>query len=178
MNIATKILLSFLLLSACTMKSPQQKLAEFISDPKNKITQHITVGDIAVRSKYMPSGLINLLSDSGSGGVENGDGIIYFNVKFDRPKGDRPEKEKMLYLNFDMQQDFTLQVGQQSLVPVICQRIENGVSGSYEYMIAFEDPGDIEQKKDFTLLYTDKIFGIGALSFVYNHSDISRVPKS
>lgn len=174
MSVVNKILISFLLLTACTRKTPQQRLVDFIDNPKNKITQTIEVGKTVVRSKYYPLSLSKFNSELQEGNQH----LIFFNVRFDRSLTEEVPKEKILYLNFDMQHDFTLQLDEKVIAPVFCQRIENGRKGSFEYMLAFEDGKEIQRNEDFTLLYTDKIFGIGAISFVYNHKDIARVPES
>lgn len=174
MRIAILILISFLMMTACTRKTPQQRLADYISNPENKIIQRIESGGVAVRTKYYPLALAKYNPELKS---DNQD-LIFFNVRFDKSTMEELEKEKMLYLNFDMQDDFVLQANGKTFVPVFCQRIENGMKGSYEYMLAFDDAEHLQKDKDFTLLYTDKIFGIGAVSFVYNHADIARVPES
>ena len=92
--------------------------------------------------------------------------FIYFNVKFNNPDGSGFNKEKVLYLNFDMQKDFVLLNKGDSISPVFCQRIENGMKNSFEYIVAFEekDTGD----ETVSLIYNDKIFSIGTVAFVYN----------
>jgi hypothetical protein len=62
-------------------------------------------------------------------------------------------------------------------VPSICQKIENGIPGSYEYMLAFDKTGIDDRNDNFSVVYTDKIFGIGAVAFVYDQHDIKRIPK-
>lgn len=94
-----------------------------------------------------------------------GDETVHFQVRIDKNTEPSFKKEQLLYLNFDMQQDFTLVVQQDTVAAGFCQRIENGRKNSYEYIVAFEDDRLI-QPKDYMLLYQDKIFGVGTVAFV------------
>lgn len=162
-----------LLMTGCAHRSPQQRLAAFINDPENKIVQSIQVGDIQTTAKWLPYQYRN----PQAGKQSTHDNYSYFNIRFVKVKGDQPAKEKLLYLNFDMQNDFSLLCAGDSLMPAICQKIENGIPGSYEYMLAFDNSHDIAGKNDFTLYYKDKIFGIGVLAFAYSQRDIRRIPR-
>jgi hypothetical protein len=164
-----------LFISACKQKSPEEKLKNFVEDPDNKITQKITVGDVGIITKFLPASYRSLMGEEKDSIKGNKEQFYYFNVKFNRRATEKPAKEKLLYLNFDMQNDFVLLVNDRdSVPPAICQKIENGTTGSYEYMIVFEK-GE-EEWKNFTLFYHDKIFSIGTVSFVYNEKDILKVP--
>jgi hypothetical protein len=156
-----------LFLFACTHRSPQQRLADYINDPKNKITQEIKIGDVTVTTKWIPPNPNLTIPNIAQ------DGYSLFNVRFKKMVGENPGKDKAMYLDFDMQNDFTLYCEGDSIKPAICQKIENGISGNYEYMLAFDKKFD---KKDFSLFYRDKIFGIGVLAFVYGQNDIRKIP--
>lgn len=71
-----------------------------------------------------------------------------------------------------MQNDFVMLINGDSVIPVICQKIENGKSGSYEYLMAFEKENLQKKEDDFTVFYHDKIFGMGTIAFVYDQNDI------
>jgi len=157
-------------LIACTHKTPQQKLAEFLDDPRNKIKQRITVGDVTLTMRWMPP----ICREAMNGGAEKDREYDYFDIKFDRAGDDKIAKEKILYLDFDMQKNFTMAVGTDSLSAVICQRIPNGRHNSYEYMLAFQRSAD--DQRDFTVVYRDEIFGIGSVIFVYKGEDLKKIP--
>lgn len=157
-----------LLITGCTNKSAQQKLVDFINDPDNKITQTIQIGDTKVIAKLLPYEYRNL----NRGGMEE-DHYTYFNIKLKGNK-EKPVKDKLLYLDFDMQNDFILLSGRDSIAAAICQRIENGRSGSYEYMLAFDNE---RSNTGYTLFYKDKIFGIGTVAFIYAQKDILKIPR-
>lgn len=161
--------LSFLLLMAgCTQKSPRQRLVDFVNDPDNKITQSIQIGNTKIISKLLPYEYRNLNKNNTAE-----DHYTYFNIKIVSTK-EKPAKEKLLYLDFDMQHDFLLLPRHDSIAPAICQRIENGKAGSYEYIIAFNTE---QSRTDFTLFYKDKMFGIGTVAFVYAQKDILKIPR-
>ena len=169
------IVMVLLFASACKQKSPEEKLRNFVEDPDNKITQRITVGDVGIITKFLPASYRSLMNEEKDSLQHNDERFYYFDVKFSKYAIDKPAKEKLLYLNFDMQNDFVLLANNRdSIAPAICQKIENGTAGSYEYMVVFEK-GE-EDWKDFTLFYHDKIFSIGTVSFVYNENDVMKIP--
>ena len=160
-------LLSFLLITSCDQRSPRQRLVDYMNDPANKIRQIIRIGDVKVTSKLLPYNYSNKED------AISKDGYVYFSVNIESHKNEKPSKEKVLYLDFDMQQDFTLLRGTDSVAPVICQKIQNGRPGSYEYVVAFNDD---HNDQDYTLFYKDKLFGIGTVAFVYDQQHISNIP--
>jgi len=172
-----KWLVILLVVASCKNKLPETGYKDFINDPANKIFQKIKVGGVEASVKWMPVAFNRLAGrESGTSGSTT-DGYYYFNAKFEKMGGEKPPKAKLMYLDFDMQKDFVLLMGKDSTAPTICQKIENGVSGSYEYMLAFDGNGSMPGDDDFTVIYNDKIFGIGTISFVYNSADIKRIPK-
>jgi hypothetical protein len=171
-----KILVAVILFaSACKHKEPEERLKDFVEDPVNKITQKIMIGDVGIVTKFLPAPYRLLMNSRKDSVGEDREKFYYFDVKLNKTMGEKPAKEKLLYLNFDMQNDFVLLVNDRdSIMPAICQKIENGIAGSYEYMVAFEKGG--EEWKNFTLFYNDKIFGIGTVAFVFNEKDILNIP--
>lgn len=169
--------LLLLLIIQCSDKKPVNHYADYINDPANKIKQQIKIGDVQASIKWLPKQFRQMInnSDDHTGEKEQDNGLYYFDVKFEKIIGEKLAKEKMMYLNFDIQQDFVLLSGSDSILPAICQKIENGIGGSYEYMLAFEKPAGAEE--DFTVIYNDKIFSIGTVAFVYDQNDIKKIPK-
>ena len=181
---------STLLIISCTNQTTQQRLAAFINDPENKIVQSIQVGDVKAIAKWLPfqyrngsrqqaeatGNAVPTHENPQSEGRALHEDYCYFNVRFEKTTVEKPANDKVLYLNFDMQNDFTLVCARDSLSPVICQKIENGISGSYEYIVAFQNVDGQLQKNNFTLFYKDKIFGLGNIAFVYSQNDIRKIP--
>ncbi len=170
--------LLLLIIIRCGDKKPGNRYADYINDPVNKITQQIKIGDVQASIKWLPQELRRMMNrnDSPGSGKNQDDGLYYFDVRFEKTIGEKPTKEKLMYLNFDIQRDFVLLSGRDSILPAICQKIENGIGGSYEYMLAFEKPAN-EDESDFTVFYNDKIFSMGTIAFVYSQDDIKKIPK-
>jgi hypothetical protein len=166
-----------LLMASCRHPSQKEKLAAYVNDPANKITQRIEKGGVQVTAKFFPEDynlILNKSRGDSTAWAASGDGFYYFDIKFDKQGTDKPSKEKLLYMDFDMQKDFVLLAGLDSVPSAICQKIENGVAGSYEFMVGFERP---VAQEDFSLFYNDKIFGTGTLAFVYNKKDVMKIPR-
>ena len=130
----------------------------------------IRIGEITLQSKLLsfPSDKNGEVADSTQ------DQIVYFNVRLEKREGLQLEKEKLLYLDFDMQKDFFLEADNELIYPVFCQRIPNGKANSYEYAVAFEC--DNWKEKVLRLSYNDQIFGVGKVAFIYNPEDFKKLP--
>ncbi len=167
-----------IVMTGCKQAVTEQGYINYINDPKYKITQQIKVGDVQATVKWLPAAYRQLKNKkTGIDTTGTDDGFYFFDVRFDKTGGEKPSDEKILYLNFDMQGDFMLLDGSESILPVICQKIENGTPGSYQYMLAFEKKARMEEESDFSVLYKDKVFGIGTIAFVYRKKDIQKIPK-
>lgn len=173
MNTVSRLILIFILIAGCNKKSKDQRFIEYINDPENKITQVIKIGETQATMKLMTDEYRAFLNKTEI--VSDDTGYYYFNATFSKNTGTKPEKEKVMYLNFDMQNDFVLLVKQDSILPSICQKIENGKPGNYEYLLAFKKSHSLSEET-FTVFYHDKIFGIGSIAFVYRQEDIDKIP--
>lgn len=166
------------LLISCTQKPFQQRLAEFINDPENKITQSIKIGKLTASTKWLPYAYRHPVAGNVQAAyTQQDDGYCYFDVRFQSEVQEKPAKEKTMYLDFDMQNDFRLYCAGDSLLPAICQKIENGQAGNYQYLLAFENNYRRLDNNDFALIYNDKIFGIGVIAFVYKQQDVKKIPR-
>ncbi|MBS1735181.1 MAG: hypothetical protein JSS98_01075, partial [Bacteroidetes bacterium] len=93
-----KFLIFFLItigFTRCNQKTDVQRLVEFINKPANKITQKITIGDVEMISKWLPASYRDLGLTGGKGAAEkrNDDtDYCYFNVRFEKGGGDKPDK--------------------------------------------------------------------------------------
>jgi hypothetical protein len=164
------------LITACQQKTPEQRLKSYVDDPDNKITQAISIGNTGMVAKFLPVSYRSLMGGQGDTISGKNEGFYYFNVRIERKAGDKPSTEQLLYLNFDIEKDFVLLVNNRdSVAPAICQKIENGIAGSYEYIIVFEKKEN-EGDDDFTLIYHDKVFSMGTVAFVYKEKDILKIP--
>src|SRR5689334_7671179 len=114
---------SLLLMISCTNLTPQQRLAKFINSPENKIVQSVQVGDVKAIAKLLPAEYRDPKSQSSISAED----YCYFNVRFEKNAVEKPANEKLLYLNFDMQNDFSMFCAGDSINPVICEKIETGI---------------------------------------------------
>lgn len=134
---------------------------------KKRGVQYIKIGNTELMSRVLKNNAANSNS-----------GYLYFDITINRLAGDKLTKDKIIYLDFDMQKDFVASVNKDSLQAAFCQKIENGKSESYEYIIAFEKLSNIDVS-GLTLIYNDKIFGVGKLAFVYQPDELKNLePKS
>lgn len=148
---------------------PNESREEYL---KKRGVQYIKIGDTELLARLLNK------SSGASDSVHANSAYLYFDVTINRLAGDKFPKDKKLYLDFDMQHDFVAAVNNDSLQASFCQKIENGKSESYEYIIAFEKPSNIEAS-GVTLVYNDKIFGVGKLAFVYQTNELKNLePKS
>lgn len=161
--IDTRLFFVVLILVSCSVKTADQRFREYINNPANKILQQVNAGSMTVTAKF--------ITEMGKRFLTND--YYYFNITFDRGVSDKLPHEKLLYADFDMHQDFFLVTETDSCTPAICQKIENGLPGKYEYILAFEPR---KKDKDFILVYRDKIFGIGTVDFAYKKKDIDKIP--
>lgn len=159
------LFISVFILLICSMSacvSEQKK--DLLLLPKDAYTRHLKVGEMQITVKKMP--VANLSKDNmqtnGQGSAEE---YTYFDIRIEKSSEQKLSKEQTLYSLFEIQNDFTLTAKGDSLRSVFCQRIENGLPGSYEYMVAFEKP--LQTNNHSTLIYQDKIFGLGTVAFEY-----------
>jgi hypothetical protein len=162
----------FLVIAGCSHKTRQQSFVDFINNPENKITQKIKVGNVTAILKWQPPEYLKMMDSTTVKTDSSSNQFYYFDAKFEKPGNDKLSKEKIMYLDFDIEKDFTLINGRDSIPASICQRIQNGQADNYEYLLAFEK----RDNNDFTVAYNDKIFGIGTVAFVYRQADIQKLP--
>ncbi len=157
----------------CARPAGPEAVKNFVEDTHNKVRQRIKTGDITVTATLVTPEYNKAINVKRKDVQQPGDDQTTFNIRIEKPDMKPLAHGKMLYATFDMQQDFSILSGADTLRPLICQKIENGLNGSYEYMLAFEKrpyaPG-------FTLLYEDKLFGTGITAFVYNEADVTKIP--
>jgi len=170
------LLLLVIVAFSCRGKTNFHDYLAYLNDPRHKITQQIKVGNIQVTLKLIPEFLQNISFQSYSDIPKGNNSYYLFDIRFDKVNGEKPSKEKLLYMDFDLQKDFAMQIGRYTLFPAICQKIENGIPGSYQYLIAFPKGGRSEKDFDFGLLYEDKVFGVGTIAFLYKKDDIKKIP--
>lgn len=164
-------------LVSCKAKTAEQRYADFINDGKNGITQVKRMGKTIITIRYLPAEYDLAMAKKKNEHVSLADreGFYYFNVKIEDSSFMKKDKERAVYLSFDIQNDFFLSENNRLSAPAFCQKIENGLTYINEYIVAFEKSNTVN--KDFSFVYKDKLFGIGEQSFVYKQENIRRIPK-
>jgi len=136
------------------------------SDHEEGLRKKNKVNNVAVEARFIDQGNRN---DSTS----TGNGYLYFTIRFDKPGFD-PDPKTIEYLNFKMQDDFTMVNEKDTLMPSIAHRVVNGINGSYEFMIAFAERETVNGNGFLYIIYQDKVFGIGKQVFSFRKEDIQR----
>ena len=162
--------------AGCSQLSDEQQLAAFINNPRNKIKQTIAVGNMKLTAKWLP--YYGQSVHEGGAVADAPQQYDYFNVKLEHivTTLEKPDKNKTMHLDFNMQQDFMLVQNADTLLPAICQKVAQGRDGCYEYLLAFETNASQPGRHDYTLLYNDILFGIGQVAFVYKKEDTQKIP--
>ena len=174
-TIVALLIMVFVFNTACKHKTATQRIVEFMNDTTNNSTQKQMINGVEITAKYLPIEYQKNLA--GSNKDESQSENISVDLKISKT-GFKKDKATALYLNFDIQNDFQLQVDNKFLIPAICQKIENGIQDNYEYMVVFETAAlENSSFKQAELIYNDKIFGIGQRKFIFKKNDILKLPR-
>jgi hypothetical protein len=124
-----------------------------------------TVNGVSVEAKFIKGNEVNNLYTLSE------DPFLYFNIRLTQPSLD-PDPKTIEYINFKMEKDFSMLNSGDTILPVMVHRVVNGVKGRYEYLVAFERLEGFGQTGRVSILYEDKIFGIGTQVFDFRKEDI------
>jgi hypothetical protein len=98
---------------------------------------------------------------------------LFFDVQFERP-GFEPDKKTLNYLDFQIENDFSLANTGDTLSPTLVHRVANGRKDVFEYVVAFEkDSRWTQSNPGVSIIYQDKVFGLGQQVFMFRKEDIS-----
>ena len=85
--------------------------------------------------------------------------------------------KRIAYMSFDMQKDFYVLEGNDTLNCQLFHFVRNYELAPYvEFSLGF-DNSKSKTTKDKTFIYDDKLFGIGKLKFSITSKDINRIPN-
>ena len=166
-NILSCLLLALLLVEAgCNAKKD-------FNAPSNKQQ----INGVSVKAKFMRSN--KHYNDGGTGGSSFAANAstkqisqLLFDVQFESPRF-VPDKKTLNYLDFQLQNDFSLEISGDTALPVLVHRVANGKKNVFEYVVAFESiRGPMEPDTNITILYDDKVFGLGRQFFTFRTKDI------
>lgn len=157
-----------LMLQACTSnKKKGDQLMTYLDNPKNLLVQKVTVNNSQITIKYLPKEVETMLGKKKSYDSvdENYDDFIHFKININKKDFKTEDKNIINYQNFYIQNDFKLVNISDTIIPAICERINNGIKDDNEYLVVFTRPVKLSDK--FTLIYEDKLFGVGKQEFLY-----------
>lgn len=89
--------------------------------------------------------------------------------------------EKVMNMNFAMEDRIVLKVGEDEYKPVL-STLENtyGLKNSRNIILVFapsKNKDELNQKQDMDLVYTDDLFGMGILHFGFLAKDLASAPQ-
>jgi len=119
--------------------------------------------------KNLNTGNVSLVTHKQFSGEDT---YMYFDIQIERP-GFEPDKKTAEYLDFGMNNDFSIRSGTDSMRASLVHRLANGRKDVYEYVVAFRRPGPHENEKGVVaIVYDDKLFGLGRQVFEFRKQDI------
>lgn len=169
-------------------KSPSE-YKKWVDDFKNGLSQQISTGHYELFLKYKPVDymVINeLRSDKISFEQYNAvkeqfGNLVYFDFAIQRDDGtplfDSDSTHLAEFYCMDIiQKDFYLLTGSDSTPCAFFHLIADGNSVKKTMLLAFDKSPEI-LKNDFSLLYYDRVFGIGPVTFPFYSEYINNIPK-
>lgn len=194
-------------LSSCRPKtiSSIEEYLSWMNDEDNGLMYSKQAGGITIKVKYLPSNYLayqDLLGEKVKSNVNVKDSIIkrYDNsltflmtigVDDNVKKGDimyqgvkdyTTYKERLYAMNFDIERNITINVGEKEYHPVL-SNLENvyGLTSSRNITLVFV-PEAKEEKSFYTseeiqFTYDDELFDLGINHFIFNRTDINNIPR-
>lgn len=150
------MLISFLI-TACTQQVETKKL------PQDGFTSRIDTSGIMLTARYAGTSVVDE-----SKKIADRIPVYHHQFQFliDVKDTARLRGIKQAYLDFDIQQDFSLEIPDGRMSAVICQRIPNGIRSNMSYIIVFENNDSLQNKVNF--FYNDQTFGLGEQKFSFS----------
>ncbi len=173
-----------------------QAYAEWVKNAENGLRVSKQVGENEFTLQYKPAAYEVLLHDHAPASqaaldeaVKPLEELQYFTLCIRTAERKDPAEASALdeadrnnrlnYLMFDMQADFALVDGKDTL-PCVFYHYERNYNLSPEnnILLGFEQlPGKAEQAADKTLIYTDQLLGSGPVQITIKAEDIQRIPR-
>jgi hypothetical protein len=122
--------------------------------------------DVTYRVEFLPAYQKML---SAKTGVANDSSFSYFRFNVKAARLDK-EKELVEYMNYQMQMDFTLKIGADSIPCVFYQAIPKGLGGELEFLVAFES----RAVPDMEFVFNDRALRNEQFVFTYTVKDFEK----
>ncbi|MBC9914057.1 hypothetical protein [Chitinophaga varians] len=154
-----KGIIAMALLMAGCVNNDQQKLQALLRDTHNGLVTEKNIGGTVVTCTYLPRCWDQLTPSA----VANDNELSFkINVRSDKP--DMKEKSGQQAASYGLEEAFQLVTDNDTLSPVIAQRIANGNMGGVEYLVTWQRPV-WQQKKVAALIFKDQVFTTTRLVF-------------
>lgn len=160
-----------LALQCCTnSKKQDNQLMSYLKNQKKHFIKKVIVNNSEITIQYLPKQLEMMVNKKkGFDSVnESYDDFLYFKANIYKRDFKTDDRSTVNYLNFLIQDDFKLVNVSDTITPAICQRVSNGIKDDNEYMVVFTKPKNLSDK--FSLIYDDKLFGLGKQKFTYDQT--------
>lgn len=135
-------------------------------EPETGMVKTRVRDDVSYRVEFLPK--YQKMLAAKTGGL-NDSSFCYFRFNIKSPRFEK-EKEMVEYMNYRMQEDFTLKIGVDSIACVFYQAIPRGFSGEFEFLVAFEN----RPVKEMEFVYNDRVLKNEQFVFPYTEKDFQK----
>ncbi|MFY0256453.1 hypothetical protein ACDQ55_21165 [Chitinophaga sp. 30R24] len=154
--------ISLALLALSCQNSPAKQLQQLHDDKDNGLVQEKRINNTVVTCSYLPAGWERKMSDEPDVGTVEG---MSFEVNItSADKADLIQKGSHQMASYGLDTVFQLIYDQDTLPPLLAQRVANGNVGGIVYLVTF-DRRTLEQGSKLTFVYKDWLFTATRLTF-------------
>lgn len=154
-----KGMIAIALLIAGCVNNDQQKLQALLKDADNGLVTEKNIGGTVVTCTYLPRCWDHLTPSA----VANADELSFkINIRSDKP--DMKDKSRQQAASYGLEEAFQLVTDNDTLSPLIAQRIANGNMGGVEYLVTWQRPA-WREKRTAALIFKDQVFTTTRLVF-------------
>lgn len=161
------VAISFLLVACTRSKDTIGKMPG-----ENKLEQSITTSTAKVVLQVVPSHSAKSKVNAGKG---TNDSFIFFKAAVVFNNSERrigfAETE---YLNFGIEKDFRLIIGNDSISPAFCHRIMGVDKNMLRYIIAFPKGENLSKQESINLFLDDQQLGVGKVTATFKTSVLQK----
>ncbi|QJB35661.1 hypothetical protein HF324_31920 [Chitinophaga oryzae] len=154
-----RMIIITLLIAGCG-NSNRQQLQTMMQDTNTGLVTEKNIGGTVVTCTYLP----RCWDHPGTPEVAEADSELSFKVHIRADKPGMKEKSAQQAANYGLEEVFQLVADEDTLSPVIAQRIANGNMGGVEYLVTWQRPA-LEKKRTAALIFKDQVFTTTRLVF-------------
>lgn len=175
---------------------PMDEFVSFIADKENELTKNKEINDLNFQLSYMPKEYMAYLEvknteftkEQLNEAINHYKNMTYFNFRLRLVKGQgellkynlvspQQYEARIKYMSFEMQKDICLVQDNDTLYPGMFhfERIFE-VAPYATVMMAFDNE-KFDIKKEFTIVYNDKLFNKGFIKYNYKQNQLIDLPN-